>query len=263
MTRLVALGVSALFLAGCSLLGIGRPQGGPYPGACASLGFPARQCAAIVARARAETSIGARVVTGVRVLAPAPDNQTRLGGFVLARVRFDYVDGTADTAEVGCKTSLGDDLACDADPQIQVFAGIDHDVPCTTEAPNGDPAGCATLPPRPNNAAIAAARPLRVAALDVPLSRTGSYEIEVGRASLPNGYLSRREFGLADLRPTTFWISGGIDLDVRPLIPGRPPIRSIYRDGFNGPEPVDVFLVFDVSETTPGAVLQIRDLVVE
>jgi hypothetical protein len=52
-------------------------------------------------------------------------------------------------------------------------------------------------------------------------------------------------------------------LDIRPTVAGRPPVGSIYRDVFKGPEPVDVFLMFEVTETSPGAVLQVRNLVVE
>ena len=99
-------------------------------------------------------------------------------------------------------------------------------------------------------------------ALDVPIDRLGRYEINVGQSGLPNGYLSKRQFIVPDTRPTDFWIRGGIYLDLRPPI-GRPPVGSVYRDPFKGTEPVDVFLVFEVTETSPGAVLKIRDLVVE
>ena len=50
---------------------------------------------------------------------------------------------------------------------------------------------------------------------------------------------------------------------MRPVDPARPPIGSIYREPFDGVEPVKVFLVFDVTELTSAAVLQVRDIVVE
>jgi hypothetical protein len=54
-----------------------------------------------------------------------------------------------------------------------------------------------------------------------------------------------------------------VRLEVRPEDPARPPIYSRYREPFDGVEPVRVFLVFEVTELTPGAVLRVRDIVVE
>jgi hypothetical protein len=260
----VALIAALAVVAGCALLPTDRAGGAADPTGCAALKFPERRCQAVVARARQEAAIGGLVVTGFRVLPRTSDNSARLGGQMIARVRFDFADGSNVVQEVWCVgVGSGDDLACQDDPQIMLSGGVDHDVPCGA-VPGGEPGShCATLPPTPPPAAVAAARPLRVGVLDIPLDHLGKYEIEVGEAGLPNGYLSRREFKLADSRPTNFWIQGGILLDIRPTIHGRPPIGSIYRDGFKGTEPVAVFLVFDVTETSPGSVLQVRDLVVE
>lgn len=264
--RLAALvaAVALAVVAGCALLPTGR-SGAADPTGCAALKFSARRCQAVVARARDQAAFGPNVVSGFRVLAPVDDNQARLGlSRMVARVRFDFADGANVVQEVSCRGfGSSDDLACGDDPQIQVSGGVDHDVPCFG-APGGDPGSrCATLPPTPPPPAVAAARPLRVDALDIPLDHLGRYEIEVGQAGLPNGYLSRREFKLADSRPTNFWIKGGVLLDVRPTIHGRPPVGSVYRASFDGTEPVRIFLVFEVTQTSPGAVLQVRDLVVE
>jgi hypothetical protein len=263
-TRAVlAFAVVAVLFGGYQLVGGGEPKGGVYPTACADFGFAARRCAAIVARARDEASIDAARVAGVELLAPPREGGVKLGGLMVAQVRFKLGDGASITQDVWCKGVWpSDDLACQENPELEVFTGIDHDVPCTGEAPNGDPAGCATIPATPPPAAIAAARPLHVAALDVPLDRLGRYEIKVGQSGLPNGYLTKRQFIVPDTRPTDFWIRGGIYLDLRPPM-GRPPVGSVYRDPFTGTEPIDVFLVFEVTETSPGAVLKIRDLVVE
>jgi hypothetical protein len=261
--RVVAVAVVAVLLSGCELLGLGGPKGGTYPAACAGLGFSARRCAAIVDRAQKDAELNASSIVGIEILPPPRDDSARLGGTMVAQVRFTLTDGPSSTKDVWCKgVGSFDDLACQVDPEIQLSGGIDHDVPCAGEAPNGDPAGCATLPPTPPPAAVAAAKPLRLAVLDIPLGHLGRYEIKVGHAGLPNGYLSARQFGIADPRPKDFWIRGGILLDVRPG-PGRPPVGSIYRDPFKGTEPVDVFLVFEVTETSPGAVLHVRDVVVE
>ena len=263
--RLAAALIAAVaVVAGCALLPPARAGGGADPTGCAALKFSERRCQAVVARARDEAAIGAQIVTGFKVLPRTDDNSARLGGQMVARVRFDLAAGANVVQEVWC-TGVGsvDDLACQDDPQIMLTGGVDHDIPCFGENPAGDPSDCATLPPTPPPAAMAAAQPLRVGVLDIPLDHVGKYEIEVGQAGLPNGYLSRREFKLADGRPTNFWINGGVLLDVRPTIHGRPPVGSIYRDGFKGTEAVAVFLVFDVTETSPGAVLKVRDLVVE
>jgi hypothetical protein len=257
--------IAVLLSSGCEALGVGGPSGGPYPDACADLGFGARRCAAIVDRAMDDAGIDKASVAAIEMLAPTPpplpDGVVRLGGPMVALIRFSFADSPSVTQQVWCKTGIGDDLACNDDPQIQLWDGIDHDVTCPGEAP--DPASCGTLPPTPPQAAIAAAHPLHVVALDVPLDHTGKYAVKVGRATLPNGYLSRREFKLSDTRPTSFWITGGIRLDVRPTLAGRPRVGNIHRDGFDGPEPVDVFLVFEVTETSPGAILQVRDLTVQ
>jgi hypothetical protein len=256
--------VAALLLSGCGLMTVAGPKGGTYPAACAEFGFSARRCAAMIDLAMDEAAINETLVAGVEMLTlagPGAPGERR----AMARIRFSLRDGTSVTQDVtGCGgVGRDDELACTNDPQLLLFTGIDHDVPCAGEAPNGDPAGCATPPTTPNHAAMEAATPLRIVTLDIPLDHTGAYEVKVGHASLPNGYLSRREFDVADVRPTTFWITGGIRVDVRSTVAGRPPVGSIYREAFKGSEPVDVFLVFEVSETSPGAVLQVRELVVQ
>ena len=109
---------------------------------------------------------------------------------------------------------------------------------------------------------MAAATPLRVASLRVAIDRLGDYEVEVGSATLPDGYLSERSAALVDAQPDGFWIEGGIRIDVRSDVSGRPPIGSLYRDAFDGSEPVTVFLVFTVTELDRAGTLEIRDLLV-
>jgi hypothetical protein len=110
---------------------------------------------------------------------------------------------------------------------------------------------------------VAVARPLRIASVDVPIDHLGRYDVEVGEAGLPDGVLSARSATLADPRPEAFWIADGIGIEVRPVDPARPPVGSVYREAFDGVEPVKVFLVFDVTELKSDSVLQVRDLVVE
>ncbi len=260
MSRLVSLFAAALLVAACDPTTMFAPTGGPYPAACDSLGFSDRRCTAIVERAGSEGMIDPSTVESIDILPRSREGGVSLGGLQIARVRFNITGQPARVQDVWC-TGVGsaDDLACAEDPQLGISGGVDHDIPCTGEAPQG----CATPPPTPRPAVVAAAKPLHVATLDIALDHVGPYEVMVGTAGLPDGVLSHRSATLADSRPTAFWIRDGIRLEVRTTLPGRPPVGSIYRDPFDGVEPVTVVLVFDVSQTTPGAVLQVRDIAVD
>ncbi|MBA3234811.1 MAG: hypothetical protein H0T59_02310 [Chloroflexi bacterium] len=254
---LAVLAISLLAVGGCDILGVSRPTGGAYPDACESLGFAPRQCAAIVARAARDAGVDPGQVASTEIL-PPPQGPS-LGGSAIAQVRFALANDQTRTEDVWCRGVGGDtDLACRADPRIGITSGVDHDIPCTGAAPEG----CATLPPTPRPNSVANATPLRIDILDIPLERVGHYRIKVGTATLPDGVLSERSARLADTQPTAFWLEDRVRLDVHPADPNRPPIGNIYRDPFDGDEPVEVFLIFDVTETSPGAVLGIRDLVV-
>jgi hypothetical protein len=176
-------------------------------------------------------------------------------------VRFHPATGPARIVEIWCiGIGGGDDDACNSDPVIGIRAGhVDRDVPCTGD---GDPpTGCATFPPTPRPEIQAKATPLRIPAVDIPLDHLGSYRIELGEAGLPNGAFTDSSASVADERPTTFWIRDA-SLVIEPVDPARPPIGSIFRDPFDGVEQVRVSLEFNVTELSPGAVLQVRDVVV-
>ncbi len=260
MPRIVAMIAAVLLVGACDAAALFGPTGGRYPAACDSLGFSERRCAAIVERAKGENMIDPATVERIDILPPSREGAISLGGQQIARVRFNVTGQPARVVDFWC-TGVGSqgDLACADDPQVTISGGVDHDVTCTGEAPEN----CATPPPTPRPAVVAAAKPLRVATLDIPLDHVGPYEVTVGTAGLPDGVLSHRSATLADSRPTAFWIRDGIRLEVRPDLPGRPSVGSIYRDPFDGVEPVTVVLLFEVSETTPGAVLQVRDIVVD
>ncbi|MBA2718016.1 MAG: hypothetical protein H0U52_02060 [Chloroflexi bacterium] len=227
---------------------------------CEDLEFSAVRCAAVVARAResALPPLRAEDITAATVARPEVDYTIR-ASFPIAAVSFALVGGGSAEVEVRCGLPGNSDRACNPNAAIFVRGGIDQDVPCAGEAPEH---ACATLPPSPRPASIKAAEPLRVSVFDLPLDHLGRYEILIGIARLPDGVMVERSARLADTRPTTLWIDDGVAIDVRSDISGRPPIGSVYRDPYDGPEPVKVYLVFDVVELKPGAVLQVRDLVV-
>ena len=259
--KALVLTLTSVALAGCGLIGMSGPAGGPYPDACASLGFGVRQCASIVARARSDVGIYPLGDPTIDILPPTDDGQARLGGGMISRVRFHLSDGRERTVEVWCIGVVGgEDDACNSDPTIMIDAGhVDSDIPCTG---GGDPpTGCATFPPTPRPEVQAKATPLRIPAIDIPLDHLGSYQIELGEAGLPDGAFTDSSASVADERPTTFWIRDA-SLVIKPVDPSRPPVGSIFRDPFDGVEQVRVSLEFNVTELSPGAVLQVRDVVV-
>jgi hypothetical protein len=231
------------------------PQGGLYPDACARWSYSPHRCRAIVARAIANAKVAEHDIRTVRLL--PFDRQSALGRRQVALVRLELANGTNVDQDVRC-VGVDMGLACNESAEIQVGAGVDRDVPCAGEPPTG----CATLPPTPDPDGVAAAKPFRLTSLDVPLDHEGPYEVRLGTAMLPNGYLSERALDMPDRTPQTFWIDGGVRLDVRPDIAGRPPIGSVYRDPFDGPEAVTIFLVFDVTQLDALSVLHVRDVVV-
>jgi hypothetical protein len=253
----VALAVAIVLVAGAcaSFPSLGGPTGGPYPEACAQWSYSARRCDAIVDRAATEASVPDPEIRAVRLL-PFERGPGSVGHGQVALVQFELVDGTTIDQGVWC---VGVDMSrtCNESAEISVGGGVDHDVPCAGEPPEG----CATLPPTPDPDAVAAAKPLRIDTLDVPLDHEGPYEVRLGTAMLPNGYLSELAIDIADRSPDTFWMESA-GLQVRPDIPGRPQVGSIYRDPFDGPEPVTVFLIFDLTSLDSPSVLQVRDIVV-
>jgi hypothetical protein len=253
---LVILILIGLIASGCDVVAdFGKPKGGPYPEACAQWYFSARRCEAIVDRARRSAQVAEADVGAIQLL-PFEFNPG-LGGGQVALIRFELKDGETVDEAVTC-VGVGGGPACNDAATISIAAGIDHDVPCAGEPP----LGCATLPPSPAPAAIAVATPFHLASIDIPLDHEGPYAVKLGTATLPDGYLQERSLGLVDNQPDTFWIGGDSLLDVRPDIAGRPFVGSVYREPFDGPEPVTIFLVFEVTDLDSPSVLQVRDIVV-
>jgi hypothetical protein len=186
------------------------------------------------------------------------DPQVNLGGRQVGLVRLELSSGDFVDEAVRC-VGVSVNRACVESVTIQLGGiGVDRDVPCAGEPPTG----CATPPPTPEPAAVAASKPFSLASLDIAIDRKGRYEVELGTASLPDGYLSDRSFSLANPAPEDFWIDDGVLLQVRPDLSGRPPVGSVYRDPYDGPEPVTIFLVFTVTDLDAPSVLQVRDVIV-
>jgi len=153
-----------------------------------------------------------------------------------------------------------------------VVPALDRDVPCFPPGDSRYPGpgrtgplgesmdGCPPELPTPDPAAAKSGVPLDVAALDVPLSHLGNYEIELGTAVLPNGYLSELSMelgngldGTYDAAPITL----GLKLDPDgTMLPANVYIRGLT----DGPELVHVVASFDLHRADPGAVMEIRNV---
>jgi hypothetical protein len=234
----------------------------PPADACLRLDFNQRRCDAVVAQAIEGAGVAPADVASVEL--GRPDGVKRgLSGSLTALARLHLADGRTIDHEVWCVGVSTEYKAwCVDDPRLQLFMGANHDVPCNGDQDGLFPEGCATpivLDPE----AVAEARPLRVDALDIPIA-VGHHEIELGYATLPNGFLERAGFTLADLAPDGVAIPEGIRMVVVSTDPSRPPFENVYDRGtFPGVEEVVASLVFDVDAASPGAVLQVRDVIVE
>ena len=233
----------------------------PPAEACRRLDFDQRRCDAVIARAIEGAGIGQAEVVSVEL--GRPDGTKRgLGGSLAALARLHLGDGRVLDQEVWC-TGVGTEYRawCTDDPRLELFMGANHDVPCNGDQSGAVPEGCATpivLDPE----AVAQARGLQVDAIDVPAT-VGKHEVELGRATLPNGFLEAASFTLADLAPDGVVIPDGVHLVVTSTDASRPQLGNVYDRGvFPGVEEVVATLTFEVIEAPPGAVLQVRDLVV-
>ena len=122
---------------------------------------------------------------------------------------------------------------------------------------------CSTPQPTPGTEASAAASPLQVAQLRVPLTATGPQRIRLGSLSLPDGYYTATSFMLMNGSDGTFVVEN-LRVELDPLIAGRPPMRGSVatRPLMDGPEPFEAYLAFEVASFRPGAALDIADLFV-
>jgi len=143
------------------------------------------------------------------------------------------------------------------------------DVACATTMPNGDRGGCSTPLPSLDPAAVAAAVPLVVSSLDVPVTKVGPLEIDLGKATLANGVLHEATFHLDGIEPgvqvlpSGLDVSGTIRLVVRSTDASLPAMVNGYVHGWHpGIEVVRAYLVLDVTRFDAGTVLKIRDVLV-
>jgi hypothetical protein len=233
----------------------------PPADACRRLDFNQRRCDAVIARAIEGAGVRAADVASIELGRPE-GQKIGLGGSLVALARLRLVNGDTIDQEVWCiGVQSGYTPWCSNDPRIELSMGANHDVPCSGDDPLGTPEGCAT-PIALDPEAVAEARPLLIDSIDLPVT-VGHHEVELGHATLPNGFLAEATFTLADIAPDGVVIPEGIHLVVTSTDPSRPPFGNVYERGrFPGVEDVVGTLVFDVVEAPPDAVLQVREVVV-
>jgi len=268
----LALGLVALVSGGCQLLGLPGSSPDPelgiaYPDGCAAYELSPRRCKAIVERMSQKVGIAGREVTRIELLPDKscgpPDPNILCGGPFVVRVRFRFRDGGSAEDSVFCGGIGGQyTILCTETPEIRISSRADgyRDIPCAGEPPDG----CATPLPTLQPSAAKASRPIAIEARDVAIDHVGHYEIPLGQAVLPNGILTEARFSLRD--PLTQALSvgdAGVLLDVRSVDPGAPPFENYYMRGWHeGTETVEAVVIFDVLSFEPGALLELRDILV-
>ena len=232
--------------------------------------FNAVRCLAMTDYAAVQLNVRREDIAAIDVLPePTPvirDGKTIVGirsGGPPIDVRVTMTDGTTRLTSMDC--GLGSHPACMDDPHLTVSSvtgpnGGYHDIPCSGVPPDG----CATPLPTTEPAAAAAARPLTIDRVDIPLDHVGPYEVRLGEASLPNGLLTEASLMLVDDWPPGVSItSGDLSIDVRSLEADGKPFSNFYVHGWReGTERVEALLVFTADHVDRGARLAIRDVVV-
>jgi len=260
MRRLGAVLAAALVLVGCDAIAGVFPAPPRVPEPCGQR-FNAVRCLAMTDTAAQQLHTTREDIVSIDVVPdPTPEVrdgvtilQTRSGGAPIDLI-VTLADGTVTQTTLFC-VGVNTEPACVDDPHLtanSVTQGGYHD-----SVQGASPVPSAALD------ALEMATELRVDRLDIPIDRTGRHEIVLGEAWLPNGLLTTADFELVDDWPPGVTIlEGGVSLEVRSLLDGRP-IRNIYEHGWReGIEGVEAVLVFEVFRFEPGAKLSIQDVVV-
>ena len=280
----------AAFVAGCLLLGSLKPAGNldlshPYPSGCAAFHLSPRRCTLIVEELAREDGISVSDATSIDLLADpgCPDNKgvlhqcVRTTSFVV-RVRFNSTSGALRENSVLCTwPDVAYSIVCTETPEIQLIlpdqygyhGGPCEGEPARTASPSEQaanqtiPPTCATPFPSPDPATAAAEQPLLVPSMYIPIDHVGDYHITLGRGTLANGLLEETSMETSETQPWSFFLRGPVWLDLTSLKPGGLPFDNYFLHGrVEGTEPFSAQLTFEVMAFDPGAVLQIRDVVI-
>lgn len=265
MRWLAAVSILVWLIAGCSTLAGAPADVPPVPEPCDQV-HSAQLCLAMTDEAASRSGRTREDVSAIDIV-PFPTTQdgvliTRSGGGFTVRLHF--ADGTSiETPMCG---GIGYGAACMDVPRLEARMSVGdgggyHDVPCADDA---SPNSCGKPLPSLEPAAVAAARPLSVARLAIPIDHVGAYEVRLGEALLPNGLVSVGSFAFGEDWPLDVSLKDGIaSIRLRSLEPDGKPFDNYYVHGWRpGVERVEALLVFEILWSEPGAVLAIRDVVV-
>lgn len=232
--------------------------------------YSAERCLAIAEVAAERLGLSPARVVSIAIV-PDPnstivDGQRTVviyGGATPIYIEVTLIDGsTMPTSLCG---GIPDGPACTDDPHLWTQGLVPgdgyRDIPCTGDPPTG----CATPLPRIDAKAAAEARPIVVKRLEVPIDHVGAYEVDIGEGSIPNGILTSASYTLGDDWPDHASIADYmVRLEVRSLEPDGQPFQNYYQHGWRaGTERIRAVLVFSVKRFDPGAVLDVRNVVVE
>jgi hypothetical protein len=242
----------------------------PSEGTPCETHYSAERCLAIAELAASYLQHDAEEVTSIQIV---PDPNTRIvngqqmiatyGGATPIFVEVVFTDGS--TQQTPICSGIPSGPACTDDPHLSIGGIVPgdgyRDLPCTGDPPTG----CATPLPRIDAKAAAAAQPIAVKRLEVPIDHVGAYEVDLGEGSIPNGILTRTSYTLGDDWPDHATIQDyAVRLEVRSLEPDGKPFQNYYAHGWRaGTERIRAVLVFSVTRFDPGAVLDVRDVVVQ
>jgi len=214
-------------------------------------------CQALALAAATQLGVGFDAVRAIDVVPNPSPEQIDFAHRTFLSVEL--VDGSRHDVVISCPGVSGA-----YDPPCMAFPIVPLGYPRGNEGGGGytDTPENALPFPSLDPAAVANARPLRVASLPVPITVAGKTTIVVGTALLPNGYLAEGDFGLADPWPSNVLLNGGVILEVRPTA-GGDPLFNLYAHGWHpGVESVTATITFGVAWFEPGATLPLVDIVV-
>ncbi len=158
---------------------------------------------------------------------------------------------------LGGGTTTGQ-LGTVGDMPNRVLIGPDRDVPC--EEVEGKAPECATPVPTIPAADKALGKALVVKSLTVPLDHGGEYRVYLGQAVLARGVIERMSFSLrnaadGNYRAPVFYLELE-DAETKAIVP-----TNVYAKGLEPrPQPVNVYLRFDLQSFDKGATVEVADI---
>lgn len=245
-----AIAALTALLAGCALMS-GTKEASRQPKACAVV-YSVARCDAMTDIVAADLGKNRDDVAAVAIVPDAPPGGVHLSAGWHVRVRIALKDGTLHDKEI-CGGVIHEP-ACLDDPALEVRSPISggyRDVP----------EGASPLPAI-DPSAFAAASPIVIDALSIPIDRLGTYEVALGEGTLPNGIWTEGSLGFGEPWPDDVALRDAIvNLDLRSLEPGSAPFENVYGHGWRVDiERVQAIARFDVLWFRPGATLELRDI---